>query len=140
MDRVEAEEEILAEPAGRDLGVEVGVGGGDEADVGAAGAGRSRRARTRRSRATRRSFACWLSGMLPISSRNSVPLSASSKRPARSALASVNAPLHVAEELALEHALGEAAHVDGDEGLAGARRRRRAGPGRRRPCRCRSRR
>ena len=63
-------------------------------------------------------------GTLPISSRKSVPPSASSKRPTRSARASVNAPLHVAEELALEDALGDAAGVDRHEGLARARRGR----------------
>ncbi len=41
---------------------------------------------------TRRSLACWLSGTFAISSRKSVPWSASSNRPTRSALASVNAP------------------------------------------------
>ena len=41
---------------------------------------------------TRSSFCCWVSGTLAISSRNSVLPSASSKRPTRSALASVNAP------------------------------------------------
>ena len=41
---------------------------------------------------TRSSFCCWLSGTLAISSRNSVLPSASSKRPTRSTLASVNAP------------------------------------------------
>ncbi len=41
---------------------------------------------------TRRSLACWLDGTLAISSRKSVLPSASSKRPMRSALASVNAP------------------------------------------------
>ncbi len=42
---------------------------------------------------TRSSFACRLMGTLAISSRNKVPLSASSKRPTRSVLASVKAPL-----------------------------------------------
>ena len=41
---------------------------------------------------TRSSLFCWLSGTLAISSRNSVPPSAISKRPTRSALASVKAP------------------------------------------------
>ncbi|MNH21723.1 hypothetical protein D3C79_815460 [compost metagenome] len=42
---------------------------------------------------TRRIFACVDSGMSPISSRNKVPPSASRKRPARSLMAPVNAPL-----------------------------------------------
>ena len=41
---------------------------------------------------TRRSLDCRFYGTLAISSRNSVPPSASSNRPTRSALASVNAP------------------------------------------------
>ena len=41
---------------------------------------------------TRRSFVCCVGGTLAISSRNSVPPSASSKRPTRSVLASVKAP------------------------------------------------
>ena len=41
---------------------------------------------------TRRSFACWVSERFAISSRKSVPWSASSKRPARSVFASVKAP------------------------------------------------
>src|ERR1035437_9739672 len=42
---------------------------------------------------TRRSFACCASERFAISSRKSVPPSASSKRPTRSVFASVNAPL-----------------------------------------------
>ena len=49
------------------------------------------RSNSPRSRA-RRIFACWAAGMLPISSMKRVPPSASSKRPARSPLASVKAP------------------------------------------------
>ena len=41
---------------------------------------------------TRSSLACWRTGILAISSRNSVPPLASSKRPMRSARASVKAP------------------------------------------------
>ena len=39
MNRVEAEEQVLAKLSGGDLGLEVGVGGGDEADVDAISAG-----------------------------------------------------------------------------------------------------
>ena len=48
--------------------------------------------------------------------------------------------LHVAEQLALEHAFREAAGVDRDESALPARADTRAAPARRRPCRCRSRR
>ena len=41
VDRVEPEEQVLAELAGGDLGRQVGIGGGDQADVGAAGARRA---------------------------------------------------------------------------------------------------
>jgi len=54
------------------------------------------------------------------SSRKSVPLSASSKRPLRSAVAPVNAPLLVAEQLALDDRLGQGAAVRLDERPVGA--------------------
>ena len=50
--------------------------------------------------------------MLAISSRKSVPPSASSKQPTRSALRVGERALHVAEQLALEDALGQPAGVD----------------------------
>ena len=60
--------------------------------------------------------------MSPISSRNSVPPSASSKRPFLRCSAPVNAPRLVAEQLRLDQAVGQrrAAHLD--ERLVGARR------------------
>ena len=54
-------------------------------------------------------------GISPISSRNSVPPSASSNRPFLSAIGVRERALHVPEELALEQRLGERAAVDGDE-------------------------
>ncbi len=51
---------------------------------------------------TRSNFACCRTGMFAISSRNKVPPFASSKRPIRSTCASVKAPLHMAEQFALE--------------------------------------
>ena len=73
---------------------------------------------------TRSSLPCCEGGTLPISSRKSVPPWASSKRPTRSARASVNAPAHVAEELALEDALRDAAGVQRHEGPGRALRGR----------------
>ena len=71
---------------------------------------------------TRSSFCCWLSGTLAISSRNSVLPSASSKRPDAILLGVGERALDVAEQLALEHALRDAAGVDGHHRAAGARR------------------
>jgi hypothetical protein len=53
-----------------------------------------------------------------------VPPSAISNRPMRSVLASVKGALDVAEQLALEHALRQAARVHAQERARGARRRR----------------
>ena len=92
VDRVEPIQQIAAEAAGLDLGRRCRRS--------------SPRARARRrccvrdepsrsnwpSSSTRSSRACCATGMFAISSRNSVPPSASSKRPTRSFFASVNAP------------------------------------------------
>ena len=51
LDRVEPKQQVLAEPSGRHLGGEVGVGGREDADVDLAGRARRRPARPRRSRA-----------------------------------------------------------------------------------------
>jgi hypothetical protein len=59
--------------------------------------------------------------MSPISSRNSVPPSAISKRPLRVVIAPVNEPFLVAEQLALEQLGGNRAAVHGDEGAMTAR-------------------
>ncbi len=58
------------------------------------------------------------SEMLAISSRNSVPPSASSKRPTRSVLASVKAPRTWPNSSLSNTAFGEAAGVDRDQRLA----------------------
>ncbi len=60
--------------------------------------------------------------MSPISSRNSVPPSASSKRPFLRCSAPVNAPLLVAEQLRLDQAVGQRGTAHFDERLVGARR------------------
>ena len=70
--------------------------------------------------ATRSSFTCSASGMSPISSRNSVPPVGRLEQALVVALAPVNAPLRVAEELALEQRLGDRAAVDRDERRVGA--------------------
>ena len=71
---------------------QVGVGGGEDAHVHARACARSRRARTRPSPARAAAWPAGSRGTFAISSRKSVPPSASSKRPTRSALASVKAP------------------------------------------------
>ena len=58
--------------------------------------------------------------MSPISSRNSVPLAASSNLPRRVSRASVKAPFLVAEQFALQQRLGECGAVDRDERLMAA--------------------
>ena len=72
----------------------------------AAGACR-RRGGTRRPASTRSSFACVAGVMSPISSRNSVPPSACSKRPARWRSAPVKAPRSWPNSSRLEQRLGQ---------------------------------
>ena len=91
-DAAEAVVEVLAELAARDHRAQVAVGGADDAHV---GADRRWTPPTRskvRSWSTRSSATCVRGEMSPISSRKSVPPSASSKRPRRRAAAPVNAP------------------------------------------------
>ncbi len=61
---------------------------------------------------TRSSRVCASGGMSPISSRNSVPPSACSKRPAARWVAPVKAPRLVAEQLALDQLARDRRHVD----------------------------
>ena len=89
----EAEVEILAEAAALDLALEVAVGGGDDAHVDVD----ARRSPPTRSqpRAPRARAGAWpaaSSGSSPISSRKSVPPSASSKQPGAARSAPVKAP------------------------------------------------
>ena len=84
--------QVLAEPAGLGLRPEIAVRRRDQPHVHP----RVRSSPTRSSSPswrTRSSLAWSSSGISPISSRNSVPPSASSNRPARSRTAPVNAPL-----------------------------------------------
>ena len=115
LDRVEAEQQVLAEPAGRHLGARGRRWSRRGCARRLAARARSRPARTRRSRARAAAWPAAAARALPISSRNSVPPSASSKRPMRSVLRVGEGALHVAEHLALEHALGEPAHVHRDQ-------------------------
>ena len=88
---------------------------------------------------TRSSLACTSSGSSPISSRKSVPPSATSKRP-RFADGPGEGALLVAEQLALDERRRHGRAVDGDErplARGGCARAARARPA---PCRCRSRR
>ena len=79
--------------------------------------------RTSRASSTRSSLGCSGSGSSPISSRNSVPPSASSNAPARARSAPVNAALLVAEQLGLEQVGRDGAAVDDDQRSGGARAR-----------------
>ena len=67
------------------------------------------------SSSTRSSLAWIARPASPISSRNSVPPQAASNRPSRVAVGSGEGALAVAEQLALEQALGDGRAVDGDE-------------------------
>ena len=70
---------------------------------------------------TRSSLACSGSDRSPISSRNSVPWCASSNRPRRVRGGAGEGAAHVAEQLALEQALGDRRDVDRHEAPLGAR-------------------
>ena len=82
---------------------------------------------------TRSSLACRPIEMLAISSRNSVPPSASSKRPTRSVLASVKAPFTWPNSSLSNTPFGQAAGVDGDQRRAARATRPRAATARRVP-------
>ena len=122
LDGVDAEQQVLAEAAGRDLRAQVGVGRARSAARRRAACARSRRARTRRSAARAAAWPAAASGTLAISSRNSVPPSASSKRPTRSARASVNAPFTWPNSSLSNTPSDEPAHVDRDQRSRRARR------------------
>ncbi len=92
---------------------------------------RSRRARTRRSRAPAGASPAGSGGTLAISSRKSVPPSASSKRPTRSAFASVNAPLTWPNSSLSKTPSERPPAFTVTSGPAGARRRRVEGLGHR---------
>ncbi len=75
-----------------------------------------------RSCSTRNSFTCICSDMSPISSRNSVPPSANSKRPDARRQRAREGALLVAEQFALQQIRRNGAAIDGHEGMAGATR------------------
>ncbi len=93
VDRVQAIQQIRAEAPRRDLAVDVGVRRREHAHVDALRARRAEPLELAVLRARAAGAPCCATGMFAISSRNSVPPSASSKRPTRSFFASVNAPL-----------------------------------------------
>ena len=93
LDGVEAVQQVLAEAALGDFSPARSAFVAESTRTFDASRATIRRAGTRRSAARAGASACCASGMLAISSRNSVPPSASSKQPMRSVRASVNAPL-----------------------------------------------
>ena len=117
----EPEVEIRAEAAGVDLGAQVAVGGGDDADVDGLVRVAADAADLAASRARAAAWAGARAGSSPISSRKTVPPSASSKAPARRPHGAGERALLVAEQLALEEVGGDGAAVDDDEGLVPAR-------------------
>ena len=114
-DHVEPVVEILAEAALGDRALEVAVGGGDDAHVDADGLASTPTRSNVPSCSTRSSLACTSMPSSPISSRNSVPPCASSKRPARAADGAGERALLVAEELALDERRGDRGAVDPHE-------------------------
>ena len=118
---VETEKQILAEFSGGDLGGHVGVRGRDEADIDAVGPGRADAfvfAGLERAQNLRL-----------LAERNVADLVHEQRAAVREleaagpvAFGIGEGAAHVAEEFALEHALGQPAHVDGDEGLGRADR------------------
>ena len=115
VEHVEPVVEVEAEGAALDLVGEILVGRGDDA---ARSTVRSRVPPRRRkviSSSTLSSLACVPAGISPISSRKSVPPSASSKRPRFVRLGVGEGAALVAEQLALEQALGHRRAVDLDE-------------------------
>ena len=91
LDGVQAEQQILPEAPLRHRDAQVGIGGREDAHIHAPRLGRAD-ALELAGLEVRSSLDCSPCEMLAISSRNSVPPSAISKRPTRSLLASVNAP------------------------------------------------
>ena len=91
VDDVEAEEQVLAKAPGRDLGLEIAVGGREQADVDLDRAAPPTRSISR-SCSARSSLACSRGSISLISSSSSVPPFASSNLPMRRATAPVKAP------------------------------------------------
>ena len=113
---VEPEEQVLAELALAHHLLEVAVGRGDEPHVERRSASSRRRARSRFVSRKRSSFTCVEAEISPISSRNSVPPSADSKRPDPSLGRAGERAALVAEELALEQISGSAAQLTATNG------------------------
>ena len=92
LDDVQAKQQVVAELAGGNGGVEVAVGCGDQPDVSGCACGSRRHVRTAVPGETCSNFGWSSSGRSPISSRNSVPPSAAATFPSVSATAPVNEP------------------------------------------------
>src|ERR1035438_8883764 len=92
LDGVETEQQILAKLALGHLLADIDIGGREDPHVHAPRLGRPHALKLAGLQRTQQ-FGLRPDEMLAISSRNSVPPSAISKRPTRSLLASVNAPL-----------------------------------------------
>ena len=118
---VEAVVEVLAEAALADVGREVAVGRGDEPHVDGDRSRCRRRARTSAPAGRASSFTCVASGISPISSRNSVPPWACSKRPMRRLSAPVNAPFSWPKSSLSSSDSASAAQCSATNGTFGAR-------------------
>ncbi len=119
-DDVEPVVEVLAKAPLGYFDLQVAVGGGHDADVNLFWGRRRPRVRIPSLWITRRIFTCKLRSISPISSRNTVPPSASSKRPARERMACVNAPFSWPKQFGFQQLPGDGAAVDRDKGLVTA--------------------
>ena len=134
----EAVEEVFAEAAGVDLGAEIAVGGGDEADVdgdgrGAADAGDGARLEDAEE------LGLEVERELADLVEEEGAAAARSKAPTWRASAPVKAPRSWPKSTLSASVRGEVGGVEHHEGPGAARRARRGGRGPAPPCRCRSR-
>ena len=93
LEHVQPVVEVGAKATVLDLGVEVRVGGGHHAHVDPGGLVVAQTVELALLERAQAAWPGWPGGIAPTSSRNRVPRSASRKRPSRSGVAPVNAPL-----------------------------------------------
>ena len=138
-DDVEAVEEVFAEPAVADGVLEVGVGGGDDADVDGEGAGLAeRRDFTRLEEAEQ--LGLEVEAELADFVEEEGAVAGGADQAELIAVGAGEGAAAVAEQLAFEQVARDGGAVERDEGLAARGRRSRGSRGRESPCRCRFRR
>ena len=138
LERVEPEEEVLAELVGVDHLAEVAVGRAEDADVDAERVVLADAADLARLEEPEQLDLHALVELADLVEEERAAVG-DLEEPLAVGVGAGEGPLAVAEELALDEVLGQGAAVDRDERLAGAAGSCRAGCGRSAPCRCRSR-